>query len=231
MKKILIVDDVELLRDVYKKYLSASHAEVFTAVDGEEALELARRERPDLIVMDRYMPRMDGLACCMAIKGDAAISHIPVIMTTNASQEDDADEYSRSGVCDILVKPIEEKTFLDTVVKYLPEIDRRTTRVKETLDIKILSDGSRHEAMTENISVGGAFAVAELDVSVNEELSFSFLLPGKEVPIEVLGRIVWLRKGSGPPGFGIEFIKVVGKGVPLLRAGELRAFIRSKIED
>lgn len=230
MKKILIVDDVKLLREIHKEYLSASHVEVLTAGDGEEALEITRRERPDLIIMDRYMPKMDGLACCIAIKADPAIAHIPVIMATNASQKDDEAEYAHSGACDFLFKPIESKVFLDTIKKYLPEIDRRAARVRETLDLEIVTDASRYDAITKDISEKGAFAVSDLNVAVNDELSFSFLLPGREVPFEVQGRVVWLRKGDGASGFGIEFIKVTGKGLPLLRSGELKEFIRSKVK-
>ena len=68
MKKILLVDDVKLLLEVQKKYLSASLIQILTACDGHEALEVAGKERPDLIIMDNYMPRMDGITCCRLIK-------------------------------------------------------------------------------------------------------------------------------------------------------------------
>jgi CheY-like chemotaxis protein len=231
VKKILIVDDVKLLREIHKKYLASSYVEVLTAENGEEALDMTRKERPDLIIMDRYMPKMDGLACCIAIKADPAIAHIPVIMATNASQKDDADEYFRSGASDVLSKPIEAKIFLEMIRKYLPEIDRRTTRVSESLKMKIVSDECQVAAVTGDMSLNGAFAVTDMHVSVNEELKFSFMLPGKDVPIEIQGRVVWLKKEGDAPGFGIEFIRVTGPGLPMLRSGELKEFLESKIKD
>lgn len=228
MKKILIVDDVKLLRDIHKRYLDTAQVEVLTAEDGEEALEIIRRELPDLIIMDRHMPRMDGLTCCVAIKKDPAIAHIPVIMATTATQQGDADEYFRAGAADVLPKPIESKTFLATIKKHLPEIDLRPPRVPEALDVKITADGCQHEALTRDISYKGAFAVSDLHVAVDDELQFSFLLPGKEVPIEILGRVVWLKKGGGVAGFGVEFNKVTGQGLPMLRLGELKDFVQSK---
>jgi len=230
MEKILIVDDVKLLRDVYKRHLAISQVEVLIAADGEEALEIARRELPDLIIMDRYMPKMDGFACCMAIKADPSLEHIPVIMAINAARQDDADESISAGASGFIAKPIDAKSFLDMIKKYLPEIDFRPVRVAEALELKIVGDESLRPAFTEDISVKGAFAVSDLHVAVNEELMFSFLLPGKEVPIEVQGRVVWLRKGGGVSGFGVEFGKVTGQGLPMLRLGELKDFVQSKVK-
>lgn len=228
MKKILIVDDVKLLREIHRRYLDPSQIEVLTAEDGEEALEIIRRELPDLVVMDRYMPKMDGLACCVAIKTDPSIAHIPVIMATTAAEQSDADEYLSAGAADVLAKPVESKSFLEMIKKHLPAIDLRPPRVTETLDMKITTDGCQHDASTKDISYKGAFAVSDLRVAVNDELQFSFLLPGKEVPIEVLGRVVWLRKEGDVAGFGVEFNKITGQGVPLLRLGELKDFVQSK---
>jgi len=230
MGKILIVDDVKLLCDIYKRYLATSQIDVLIAADGEEALEIARRELPDLIIMDRYMPKMDGFACCIAIKADPSLAHIPVIMAINAAQQDGAADCIRAGAADFIPKPIESRSFLDMVKKYLPDIDLRPVRVAETLEMKIVANDSLHPALTEDISVKGAFAVSDLHVAVNEELMFSFLLPGKEVPIEVRGRVVWLRKGGDVSGFGVEFSKFTGQGLPMLRLSELKDFIQSKVD-
>lgn len=228
MLKILIVDDVKLLRDILKRYLDNTPADVFTAESGDEALEIVRRELPDLIIMDRYMSGMDGVACCIAIKADPATAHIPVIMATTAAEEGDTEEYLRAGAADILPKPVAAKTLLEMIKKHLPEFDLRPPRVNEALDIKITAAGRQHEASTRDISSKGAFAVSDLHVAVNDELQFSFLLPDREVPIEVLGRVVWLKQGDGVAGFGVEFNKVTGQGVPMLRLGELENFVHSK---
>jgi CheY-like chemotaxis protein len=228
MQKILIVDDVKLLRDILKRYLDTAQVEVLTAECGAEALEIIHQELPDLIIMDRYMPGMDGLACCVAIKSNPAIAYIPVIMATTAAEEEDAKEYLRVGAADVLAKPIASSTFLEMLKKHLPEFDMRSPRVAETLDMTITADGRQYDAATKDISSKGAFAVSDLHVAVNDELQFTFLLPDKEVPIEVLGRVVWLKKGEGVAGFGVEFNKFTGQGVPMLRLGELENFVNSK---
>src|SRR6185369_6968291 len=217
--------------DIQKRFLASSDVRIFTAGDGEEALEIARLEHPDLIVMDKYMPKMNGLDCCIAIKGDPSIAHIPVIMSTNAARPADAEEYVRAGCSDILSKPIEAKIFLNMIRKYLPEIDRRSVRLPHAMEMKIVSGNGAVDACSENLSLNGAFAVSDLKVSVDDELSFSFILPGSDTPMRVRGRVVWLRDGGGAHGFGVEFMEVTGDGMPMLRIGELKEFIKSRSQE
>lgn len=231
MKKILLVDDVRLLLDIQKRFLASSHVQVLTAGDGEEALEIARLEHPDLIIMDKYMPKMNGLDCCIAIKADPSIAHIPVIMSTNAARPADAEEYMMAGCSDILSKPIEAKTFLNMIRKYIPDIDRRSVRLPHALEMKIATGDDVLDSCSENISVNGTFAVSDLKVSINDELSFSFILPGNDTPMRVRGRVVWLRNGGDAPGFGVEFLEVTGEGMPMLRVGELKKFIQTKCSE
>jgi len=231
MKKILLVDDVRLLLDIKKRFLASSQVQILTAGDGEEALEVVRQEHPDLIIMDKYMPKMNGLDCCVAIKADQSIAHIPVIMSTNAAKQADAEEYMRAGCSDILSKPLDAKTFLNMIRKYIPEIDRRTVRLPHTMDMKISSGNGAFDACSEDLSLNGAFAVSDLKVSINDELSFSFMLPGSDTPMKVRGRVVWLRNGGAAPGFGVEFMEVTGEGMPMLRIGELKEFIKSRSQD
>jgi len=231
MKKILLVDDVRLLLDIQKRFLASSQVQILTAGDGEEALEVVRQEHPDLIIMDKYMPKMNGLDCCVAIKADQSIAHIPVIMSTNAAKQADAEEYMRAGCSDILSKPLDAKTFLNMIRKYIPEIDRRTVRLPHTMDMKISSGNGAFDACSEDLSLNGAFAVSDLKVSINDELSFSFMLPGSDTPMKVRGRVVWLRNGGAAPGFGVEFMEVTGEGMPMLRIGKLKEFIKSRSQD
>src|SRR5690242_8703715 len=107
-----------------RKYLASSMAHILTAGDGVEALDVARREFPDLIVMDRYMPRMDGITCCVAIKGDPKLRHIPVIIASNTDSPADLEEYTRAGCSAHLLKPFDGEVFLRTLKKFLPAIER-----------------------------------------------------------------------------------------------------------
>jgi len=78
-KKILVVDDEQNVRKLVKRLLSKEYT-VIEAENGLEALELVRSQKPDLVLMDMMMPKMDGLSACYEIKHDLAIRHTPVVM-------------------------------------------------------------------------------------------------------------------------------------------------------
>ena len=81
-KRLLLVDDEVELVEMVKFRLEASGYEVLTANDGQAALELARREKPDLIILDVMLPKMDGYKVCGLLKNDSRYSHIPIMMFT-----------------------------------------------------------------------------------------------------------------------------------------------------
>lgn len=231
MHKILLVDDVKLLLELQKKFLASSNVHILTAGDGSEALEIAHRERPDLIVLDKFMPKMDGIACCSALKADPHLKHIPIIMVSNAVKAEDIEEYTRIGCNDYLAKPIDGKLFLNTIQKYLPSIERRGLRVICRTEVHLSCSGAVHTVMSEDISFGGIYLAAGFSLSRGEEVQLSFVLPGSDTPTEIRGRVAWASRGclTGrvglPPGFGIEFLEITGKGMPLLRKSELKDYI------
>ena len=80
-KKVLIVDDEMTVRRLVKRLLSKEYT-VIEAENGIEAIDIAKNQKPDLILMDMMMPKMDSLSACYAIKKDVSTSHIPVVMLT-----------------------------------------------------------------------------------------------------------------------------------------------------
>ncbi len=80
-KKILVVDDEEVVRQVVRRMLGDEYL-VLEAQDGAEAINMARGQKPDIILMDMMMPKIDGLTACYAIKKDPATREIPVVMLT-----------------------------------------------------------------------------------------------------------------------------------------------------
>jgi CheY-like chemotaxis protein/Tfp pilus assembly protein PilZ len=233
MNQILLVDDVKLLLEFQKKFLASSSVHILTACDGIEALEVAHRERPDLIVMDKYMPKMDGIACCSTLKSDPMLKHIPVIMVSNAARPADIEEYTRIGCSDYLAKPIDGKLFLNTIKKYLPAIERRGARVICRAAVQLTRNGAVHPVMSEDISMGGIYLVTDLPIISGEELQLSFVLPRSQVPTEVRGKVTWVNRNSvsggkgSLPGVGVEFIEITGSGIPLLRRSELTTYVSS----
>lgn len=113
--RILIADDVATNRIVLKVKLSSAFYDVIQAASGQKALELARSERPDLIILDVQMPDLDGISVCEALRADPITEHIPIIMITSASDKASKLRALKAGADDILFKPIDELTLLARV--------------------------------------------------------------------------------------------------------------------
>ncbi len=119
MKKILIVDDEEYIRELVAATLSGSNYELITAEDGEEALNLARQEHPDLILLDIEMPKKDGYEVCRALKNDPTTSDIVIIMLTAHGQRGDMERGYEVGADDYFVKPFSPTALLRKVEEIL----------------------------------------------------------------------------------------------------------------
>ena len=102
--KILLAEDDRFLRRAAETTLRRHGFTVVTAADGDEALASARREIPDLILLDLIMPKMQGFEVLQSLKGDPATATIPVVVLSNLSQESDSATACRLGALDYWVK-------------------------------------------------------------------------------------------------------------------------------
>ena len=107
IKKILVIDDSPTERHVLSEILKRGDYEVITAVNGEEGIEKARSEHPDLILMDVVMPGLNGYQATRTLSRDDATKHIPIIVCTSKGQETDKIWGLRQGAHDYLTKPID----------------------------------------------------------------------------------------------------------------------------
>jgi two-component system cell cycle response regulator DivK len=118
-KTVLIVEDNELNMKLFNDLLEAHGYRTLQTRDGMEAITLARRHRPDLILMDIQLPEVSGLEVTKWIKEDEDLRAIPVIAVTAFAMKGD-DEKIRSGGCEAyMAKPISVASFLETVGRFL----------------------------------------------------------------------------------------------------------------
>ena len=121
-KKILLVDDSYTARLVNRMIFSQkTNYVLISAADGKEAVERAKREMPDLILMDIVMPHMTGLEACRVLKMDRETEKIPVIFLTTRGEEQFVQEGYASGCCDYLTKPANDAELLELLKAYLGE--------------------------------------------------------------------------------------------------------------
>ena len=118
MKKILIVEDVEFNRDLVVQLLEDDYM-ILTAADGQAGVELAERERPDLILMDLSLPGVDGWEATRRIKANEALRNIPIIALTAHAMRGDAEKALACGCDDYIAKPIDEDILFEKLRQFL----------------------------------------------------------------------------------------------------------------
>lgn len=118
-KKILIVDDEPHVRRLVRTVLSKDFT-VLEAEDGKQAIEIAATQKPDLILMDIMMPRMDGYTSCSAIKNDPTTKSIPVLMVTALGFELNVKLGQQMGADGYMTKPFTAQDLFDKIAEFLP---------------------------------------------------------------------------------------------------------------
>lgn len=114
-KTILVADDESHILHVVSLKLSNAGYRVVTARDGQEALELAQQEHPDLIITDYHMPELSGLELCQRLKQDAATANIPAIMLTARGYQLEPADTEKNGILTMISKPFSPRQLLATV--------------------------------------------------------------------------------------------------------------------
>ena len=130
--RILIVDDQPFNVDILQQRLAVNGYEVLTAYDGEEALNVAKAEQPDLILLDVMMPKMDGIEVCQHLKADTSLPFMPIIMVTAKTDTKDVVAGLEAGADEYLTKPVDQAALV--------------ARVKSMLRIKALHDTVQGQA-------------------------------------------------------------------------------------
>ncbi len=119
MPRILLVDDEAQLVTMVQMRLEANGYEVVTASNGQEGLDKAKSENPDLIMMDVMMPKMDGYKVCGLLKNDTRYSKIPIILFTARAQQDDKELGGEVGADAYITKPFEPPMLLAKIEELL----------------------------------------------------------------------------------------------------------------
>jgi CheY-like chemotaxis protein len=122
-RNILVVEDNDMNMQLVEFLLEEGGYRIIKATSGEEALAITRdgtgAGAPDLILMDIHLPGMDGLSVVRAIKSDARTSHIPILALTAHAMRGDKDRFLEAGCDGYISKPIDVKTFIASIERYL----------------------------------------------------------------------------------------------------------------
>ena len=162
--KVLTVDDSKTIRMIVKKAFKSFDCEIVEAENGQEGLDAAGREKPDLIILDITMPVMTGVEMLEKLKSDAGLKNIPVIMLTAESGKDNVMQIVKMGVQNYMVKPFKGEQLIERVrsvveLKEKPEDAQeggssdRHFRLEEDIHILTLPDKITRPAIVEIESV------------------------------------------------------------------------------
>jgi CheY-like chemotaxis protein len=117
-KRILVIEDNEFNRDLLTQILEDSYV-IMQALDGSEGLARAEQERPDLILMDFGMPKMDGWEATRRIKAQPDLRHIPIIAITSHAMVGDEQKAREAGCDDYMAKPIHEDELIEKIKRWI----------------------------------------------------------------------------------------------------------------
>ena len=120
-KRILVVEDETQLLEMIKIRLEANDFEVMTANDGQEALNKAREQNPDLIILDLMLPKIDGYKVCGLLKSDSRYNKIPIIIFTALAQTSDKELGMELGADAYIMKPFKSEVLLSKIKELLKE--------------------------------------------------------------------------------------------------------------
>ncbi len=154
---ILVIDDDAAVHDLMQRFFTKQGFRVVSAASGEEGLRLAKEIRPDVIILDVMMPGLDGWAVLTALKADAALADIPVIMVTIVNEKNLG--YAL-GASDYMTKPIERERLLAMVEKYRPAVPAGQAQAATPLILTIDDDPAMREMLRRTLAKEG-WAVRE----------------------------------------------------------------------
>ena len=225
-KKVLLVSNGDVFRDVEKSLLYRDEYELLFAGSGVAAYEMAAEERPHLIFMDIVLPELSGDECCRRLKAHQELRNIPVIMVAPGDRVEEVQRCERAGCDDILLKPLNRQLFMEAGRRHLQVSQRDAPRVALRLNVHYgFGDEERElQEYSINVSTGGLFIETVEPLPVATPLRLEFLLPEQERPIRCVGRVAWLNAEDGqqnprlPKGMGVQFVDISLEDMRLIRS-------------
>ena len=123
-KMVLVIEDDELNQKLVKEILRVGNYGAIEAMDAETGIQMARQHKPDLILMDIHLPKMDGLSATRLIKNDEDLKQLPIVALTALAMPEDRKKALEAGCDDYVTKPFRIQDLLKTIDQLLDSSDR-----------------------------------------------------------------------------------------------------------
>ncbi len=208
---ILLVDDAPIFLEIECLFLART-ARILTATSGVEAMELARREHPALMLVDAIMPGMDGLDVCRAVRDDTTLENTRVLIVSSSDAAEDRAAAIRAGADDVLRKPVSRVELIQAVTRFIKYAQvRGLPRVPFRGRVRVDDGHTDWTGQARNLSRGGIFVEGAKEINPQSEVTLEFDLPDARQGIRPTAEVVWVEREQGEPqGMGLRFVGLDG---------------------
>ncbi|MEA3362182.1 MAG: response regulator [Thermodesulfobacteriota bacterium] len=205
MAKILLVDDVDLFLELERSYLESCGYNLVTASSGEETLQRLDKIAPDVLLLDYYMPGINGDEVCRQIRKNSIWEDLPILMVTAAGKPEEVQNCLDAGCDDFITKPVNKQELREKVERLLGTVQRRSgERVAVKLPIQLQEGGRLHVVTAKDISTSGV--CLNSPTALEENTTVEMKLEGADgKPLSLYGRIKRTGKQT-EDGCGVYFI-------------------------
>lgn len=202
--RIVLVEDAVPLLDLERSFLRRLEVDVVEAPEDPAIVDLVRRTRPSLAVLDVRAPVRAGLELCRRLKFETATRSVPVVLL---AADTDAEDARDAGADAVVGKPVARTDFLDAVRGFVPLTERRAPRARINVRFSWDHAGRHGQAFSRELSGNGVLLRSDLDAAVGERLGLRFLLPGDDREIRCGGTVRRVVAGTphGSASLGVEF--------------------------
>jgi CheY-like chemotaxis protein len=189
MRTLLLVDDVELFLELERSHLQGRGYGIATATSGEQALARLEEVRPDLVLLDLYMPDMNGDEVCRRIRSHPEWQQLPVIMVTAAGKPAEIGKCLDAGCDDYITKPVNRQDLLEKVQRLLGKVRRRTAeRHPVAIQVEVSAGGRNFTSYARDLSRNGIYIRSSSALAVNTAVELQLQFPeGRE--LKLMGRV------------------------------------------
>jgi CheY-like chemotaxis protein len=206
MPSILLVDDSGLFQGATGEVLKRTGCEALFATGGTEALDVVRRERPQMLVVRAGMKGMTGLDLCRVLKADPAFARMPIVLVAPPGEEDPA---KRAGADAVLPEPLEPEAMFAAVRRFLQIMPREEARSAVEWSITFWREGVQHAGTIRDLSRGGFFVRTSVHQPIGARLEVSFDVPVEQGVRNVVAEALVVRVSRNPdPGLGCRFFQL-----------------------
>ena len=202
----MLVDDVRLFLNLEETFFRRTGCEIFTAQNGPEAIRIAKKEKPDLILLDLLMPEMNGDEVCRVIKSDVELKNTKVIMVSTQSDEETVQRCKRMGCDDYITKPINQRELLKSAAFHLGIPYRVHFRILVRIEVEGESDQGFFMGTSSDISLSGMLVESDKRLPTGSNIVIQFVIPGEKNPARVRGKVARVDEMSFRDRFGLGYI-------------------------